>query len=85
MQQGPSWEANRSLASQETPRIIWNPNAHYRVHNGPPLFPVLSEISSLYAILFLEDPFQYYLYTYVQVFQVVDFPPASSSNSYTSL
>ena len=32
MVQSPSWEANRSAASQEIPRISRNPNVHYRTH-----------------------------------------------------
>ena len=28
MQQSPSWEANKSSADQETPRILWNPKVH---------------------------------------------------------
>ena len=30
MQQSPSWETNRFSASQEIPRILWNPNFHFR-------------------------------------------------------
>jgi hypothetical protein len=32
MEQSPFWEANRSSASQEIPRILWNSEAHYRIY-----------------------------------------------------
>ena len=34
MEQSPSWDANRSAASQEIPRIVWNPKIYYRSHNA---------------------------------------------------
>ena len=43
MEQSPSWEANWFSASQEIPRILWNPKVHYRTHKRPPPVPILSQ------------------------------------------
>jgi hypothetical protein len=49
MQQSPSWEANRFLASQEITRFSWNPQVHYRVYKIPPPVPVLSQVNPVHV------------------------------------
>jgi precorrin-3B methylase len=44
MEQSPSWEANRFAASQEISRILYNPNAHRRIHKFPPPVSILSQL-----------------------------------------
>ena len=43
MVQSPSWEANWFAATQEIPRISWNPKVHYRTHKRPPPVPILGQ------------------------------------------
>ena len=39
-----SWEANSFSTSQETPRVLWNPNYRYRIHKFLPPVPILSQL-----------------------------------------
>ena len=49
MVQSPSWEANWFAASQEIPRILWNPIVHSRIHTCLPSVYVLSQINPVSA------------------------------------
>ena len=49
MEHSPSWEDNRFSASQEIPRIVWNPKVHYRLYKWPPLVPVLSQLDPVHT------------------------------------
>jgi hypothetical protein len=49
MEQSPSWEAKTPWATQEIPRILWNPKVHNRLHKSSPPVHILSHIDPVHA------------------------------------
>jgi hypothetical protein len=47
MELSPSWEAARPSSTSEFSDVLWNPEAHYRIHKLPPLAPIQSQLNQV--------------------------------------
>ena len=70
MEHSPSWEANWFSASQEIPRILWNPKIHYRIHKCLPHICILSQLDLVHG------PTSHFLKTHLNI--ILQYTPGSS-------
>jgi len=70
MEQSP-WKSNWSAASQEIPRILWNPKVHHRTHKRtPPVNAIFLPVSIVHIVNFF---FVLALYVLLSAWSCTDF------------
>jgi hypothetical protein len=72
MEQNHSWEANRFLAVQEMPSILWNPKVQYRIYKCLPTVRTTSQFNPIHAP-------SHFLKIYLNI--ILPFTPGSSKRS----